>query len=71
MIPAVLYTGLTPPLVGAGVDPMLSESIARMKALPDVQGRAVYGSRARSWTKFGDELDILVVGSRGYGPVKP
>ena len=70
VIPTVLYTGLMPPLVGAGVDSMLTESIARMKALPDVEGRAVYGIAGEELAQFGDELDILVVGSRGYGPVK-
>lgn len=70
VIPTVLYTGLVPPLVGAGVDSMLDESLARMKDLPGVQGRAVYGITGEELAEFGDELDILVVGSRGYGPVK-
>ena len=68
--PSVLYTGVMPPLVGAGVDSLLEESVARMKALPEVQARAVYGIPGEELAEFGDELDILVVGSRGYGPVK-
>jgi nucleotide-binding universal stress UspA family protein len=70
VIPTVLYTGLIPPLVGAGVESALQESLARMKAMPDVQGRAVYGVTGEELAEFGDELDLLVVGSRGYGPVK-
>jgi nucleotide-binding universal stress UspA family protein len=70
VIPTVLYIGLMPPLVGAGVDSMLEEALARMKAMPDVEGHAVYGITGEELAQFGDELDILVVGSRGYGPVK-
>jgi hypothetical protein len=30
----------------------------------------VYGLTGEELAAFGDELDVLVVGSRGYGPVK-
>ena len=33
-------------------------------------GRAVYGLAGEELAAFGDELDLLVVGSRGYGPVR-
>src|ERR1700760_523216 len=56
VIPTVLYTGLVPPLVGAGVDSMLEESLARMKRLPGVKGRAVYGITGEELAQFGDEL---------------
>ena len=38
--------------------------------LADVQGRAVYGLAGEELAAFGDQVDILVAGSRGYGPVK-
>ena len=41
-----------------------------MGELPDLEGRAVYGLATEELAQFGDEVDILVVGSRGYGPVK-
>jgi nucleotide-binding universal stress UspA family protein len=41
-----------------------------MKELPDVEGHAVYGLAGEELAAFGDQVDILVVGSRGYGPVK-
>jgi nucleotide-binding universal stress UspA family protein len=41
-----------------------------MKALADVEGRAVYGLAGEELAAFGDQVDILVAGSRGYGPVK-
>jgi nucleotide-binding universal stress UspA family protein len=41
-----------------------------MAALPDVQGRAVYGVPGEELAAFGDELDLLIVGSRNYGPAR-
>ena len=49
---------------------MLAEANDRMKQLPDVEGRAVYGLAGEELAAFGDEVDILVVGSRSYGPVR-
>jgi nucleotide-binding universal stress UspA family protein len=69
-IPTYAYTGLMPPTLGEGIDAMLAEASARLGQLPDVQGRAVYGLTGEELAAFSDELDILVVGSRGYGPVR-
>ena len=41
-----------------------------MKELAGVDGRAVYGLAGEELAAFGDELDLLVVGSRGYGPLR-
>ena len=41
-----------------------------MNALPGVEGRAVYGLAGEELAAFGDEMDLLVVGSRNYGPVR-
>ena len=49
---------------------MLEEADGRMKQLPGVEGHAVYGLAGEELAAFGDQLDLLVVGSRGYGPVK-
>jgi nucleotide-binding universal stress UspA family protein len=35
-----------------------------------VHGDAVYGLAGEELAAFGSRLDLLVVGSRGYGPVK-
>lgn len=70
-IPAYAYTGLMPPTIGEGIDALLAEAQARLKQLPaDVEGRAVYGLTGEELAAFGDEVDILVVGSRSYGPVR-
>jgi nucleotide-binding universal stress UspA family protein len=49
---------------------MIQEANGRMEELPGVEGRAVYGLAGEELAAFGDQVDILVVGSRGYGPVK-
>lgn len=69
-IPTYAYTGLVPPAIGDSVDAMLSEADGRLRQLPDVHGRAVYGLTGEELAQFGDEVDIMVVGSRSYGPVR-
>ena len=59
-----------PPAIGESIDVMLQEANSRMKKLADVEGRAVYGLAGEELAAFGDEVDLLIVGSRGYGPVK-
>ncbi len=69
-IPTVAYTGIIPPAIGDSVDVMLQEATSRMSKLSDVEGRAVYGLAGEELAAFGDQVDLLVVGSRSYGPVK-
>ena len=64
------YSGLVPPSIGESIDMMLQEASARLEQLPGVDGRAVYGLIGEELAAFGDEVDVLVVGSRGYGPVR-
>jgi nucleotide-binding universal stress UspA family protein len=69
-IPTYAFTGLMPPTIGEGVDVVLSEANARMRELDGVEGTAAYGLAGEELAAFGDEVDILVVGSRSYGPVR-
>ncbi|HUB74515.1 MAG TPA: universal stress protein [Solirubrobacteraceae bacterium] len=69
-IPSYAFTGLVAPGMGDSIERMLADANERMGALADVQGRAVYGLAGEELAAFGDEVDLLVVGSRGYGPVK-
>jgi nucleotide-binding universal stress UspA family protein len=64
------YTGIVPPAIGESMDTLLAEASDRMRELPDVEGRAVYGLTGEELAAFGDEVDVLVVGSRGYGPIR-
>jgi nucleotide-binding universal stress UspA family protein len=38
--------------------------------LEGVEGRVAFGVAAQALVAFGDEVDLLVVGSRGHGPVR-
>jgi nucleotide-binding universal stress UspA family protein len=69
-IPTFAYTGIIPAALGESIDLLLQEANGRMKELPDVQGRGVYGLAGEELAAFGEEVDILIAGSRGYGPVK-
>ena len=69
-LPTYVYGGVVAPALGESIDAMLEEASIRMKTLPDVVGHAAYGLTGEELAAFGDEVDILVVGSRGYGPVK-
>lgn len=69
-IPTYAYTGLMAPAIGDSIDVVLQEAVNRMHELSDVDGSAVYGLAGEELAAFGEELDLLIVGSRGYGPVK-
>lgn len=42
----------------------------RLHSLEGVEGRVAFGVAAQALVGFGDEVDLLVVGSRGHGPVR-
>ncbi len=69
-IPSYAFTGLVPPAFGETVNTMLAEAKERMGKLDGVEGRAVYGLAGEELAAFGDEVDLLVVGSRSYGPIR-
>lgn len=69
-MPGYVFTGLMPVALGESIDVMVSEAQARMRALPGVEGRAVYGLSGEELAAFGEGLDLLVVGSRGYGAAR-
>jgi nucleotide-binding universal stress UspA family protein len=41
----------------------------RLTELGDVEGRVSYGGPREELAQFGKTLDLLIVGSRGYGPI--
>jgi len=69
-IPTYAFTGVVAAAFGDGIDEMLKDANSRLKELPDVDGEAVYGLAGEELAAFGDEVDILIVGSRGYGPIR-
>jgi nucleotide-binding universal stress UspA family protein len=69
-IPSVAYTGIVAPALGQTIEAMTQAASERMSELPGVEGRAVYGLPGEELAAFGEQLDLLIVGSRGYGPVR-
>jgi nucleotide-binding universal stress UspA family protein len=65
-LPAYAYGAM----VGAAINDLIDETADRLAALPDVVGRAVYGMPGEELAIFGGSVDLLVVGSRSFGPVK-
>jgi nucleotide-binding universal stress UspA family protein len=60
------------PIAGAMRDVPTLERAARdsLRQFEGVEGRVAVGTAAGELAAFGDELDLLVVGSRGHGPVR-
>jgi len=69
-MPSVAYTGIMPAAIGETIDVILKDATTRMRELPDVEGRAVYGLAGEELAAFSAQVEILVVGSRGYGPLR-
>jgi nucleotide-binding universal stress UspA family protein len=67
-LPTYSFGGVMTPMLGESIDTLLQEENARMRVLSGVDGRAVYGLAGEELAAFGDEVDLLVVGSRSYGP---
>lgn len=69
-VPGYAFGGAFGPELGDTIDKMVAEAQERVRALPGVEGRAVYGLPGEELAIFSAELDLLVVGSRSYGPIK-
>jgi nucleotide-binding universal stress UspA family protein len=50
-------------------DDVLDRGPGRLDQPPEVIGVATYGGPREELARFGAELDLLIVGSRGYGPL--
>ncbi len=68
----VSLTGYQYTTVGAllltEINERVEQAEAAMKELAGVDGHAEYGLPAEDLATFGKDVDLLVVGSRGYGP---
>jgi nucleotide-binding universal stress UspA family protein len=69
-IPTYSFTGITPPALGDTIDALIKDAKERLKAIDGVEGRAVYGLPGEELAAFSDEVNLLVVGSRNYGPLR-
>jgi nucleotide-binding universal stress UspA family protein len=48
---------------------LVDDELKRFHDVEDVDGDATYGEPSEELARFGEELDLLIVGSRGYGPM--
>jgi len=48
---------------------LVKHAEARVAALHDIQPLAVYGHPEEELAIYGESIDLLVIGSRGYGPI--
>ncbi len=69
-LPAYAFTGAASPAIGESIDALVAEASAKMENLPGVDGRALYGVPGEELAAFGEQVDLLAVGSRSYGPVR-
>jgi nucleotide-binding universal stress UspA family protein len=66
-IPAIaLSTGPAP--IDDWMEGLLDDARKRLSALEGVEAHAVYGQAAEELAMFGASVDLLVIGSRSYGP---
>ncbi len=70
-IPSQTYMGFISPAALEDIDEDVRQTEERLsRQLEGVHGRAVWGLAGEELASFGDDLDLLVVGSRGFGPLK-
>lgn len=67
-LPAYFFSAPTAPVIET-IDAYVDEARARIAALGDVEAHAAYGTAAEELTVYSASLDMLFVGSRGYGPL--
>ena len=66
--PSYLFRG---PAAGddASIEELISDARDRVASIGDVEPHGAYGQAAEELARWGETVDLLVVGSRGYGPV--
>jgi nucleotide-binding universal stress UspA family protein len=68
-IPAHVLLGAPPPAYPDSTQRRVHEAIERISSLEEVEPHAAYGDPVEELTLYSASLDLLVVGSRGYGPL--
>lgn len=67
-IPAYAFSPGPVP-VGAWFESLVDDARTRIATLGDVEPHAAYGQTAEELAVYSASLDLLVLGSRGYGPI--
>ena len=68
-IPAYIYVGASAPVEASAIGRVVAIARNRIAALGGVEPHAAYGDAVEELTSYSASLDLLVVGSRGYGPL--
>jgi nucleotide-binding universal stress UspA family protein len=58
-----------PPDRPSAIDELIDRHAERLAGMQDVHGVVTYGGPRQELAQFGKDLDLLIIGSRGYGPV--
>jgi nucleotide-binding universal stress UspA family protein len=69
-VPTSAYSGLAAAAYGAAMERMVAEAKERMEELDGAAGRVAYGVPGEELSAFSAEVDLLIVGSRSYGPLR-
>ena len=69
-IPSMAYSGFVAVDLGNSIEEMVKDAEQHVAEIPGVTAKAVYGPPDAELEAFSDEVDVLVVGSRSYGPLK-
>jgi nucleotide-binding universal stress UspA family protein len=69
-ITSYAYSGIVVPDLGESIEELLKEADDHLKELSGIDARAVYGLTGEELAAFSNEVDLLLVGSRSYGPVR-
>jgi nucleotide-binding universal stress UspA family protein len=69
-MPTMAYSGFAAVDLGNSIEEMVHDAERRVAELSGVTAKAVYGPPDAELEAFSNEVDVLIVGSRSYGPVK-
>jgi nucleotide-binding universal stress UspA family protein len=69
-LPTIVFSAVVSADLGPLIEQTIDDADRRIEEIPGVTGKAVYGAPNEELEAFSDDVDLLVVGSRGHGPVK-
>jgi nucleotide-binding universal stress UspA family protein len=69
-MPGAFYAGFGGVAWGNTLETIVADAKKRVMDLDGVDGDAVLGLAGEELAAFGDQVDLLVVGSRAYGPLR-
>jgi nucleotide-binding universal stress UspA family protein len=68
--PASFYVGTAPVIYVEAISDAVNAARERLAKLEGVEPEVAQGVPGEELARFGDEVDLLVCGSRGYGPIR-